>query len=266
MAWAKAVALLLIAAAVYIMLPSPVMAAAPLLAGGSVVKPTVSPMFGSPYTVEPAGQPVPANFSTLLITTQFPYLFTASQNGAFSGSVTSSIWQDPTSKDLAFSYSFNNLQTPLYGGPAGTDIVRVTLDDPTHPWFGFNITDSGVGTPPIGHSTPQGSTAWNDGDPFALDRDATFQNPDVQFRVLGLGTALLSATSDASANIWFATSAQNFTKTNVGFLDGGNTGSSQAYAPAAGVFIRTPEPSSWILMTICGGVGLLMIRRRRRGK
>jgi hypothetical protein len=111
MAWAKPLALVLFGAAVCVLAQSPAMAAAPLLAGGSVVKPAVSPGFGSPYTVEPAGQPVPANFSKLVVTTQFPYLFTATQNGAFSGSVTSSIWQDPTTSNLAFSYSFNNLQT-----------------------------------------------------------------------------------------------------------------------------------------------------------
>jgi hypothetical protein len=88
----------------------------------------------------------------------------------------------------------------------------------------------------------------------------------VQFRVLGLGTALLSATSDASANIWFATSAKNASITNVGFLDGGNTGSAKAYAPGPGnvLIIPSPEPASWVLMAI-GGIGLFMIRRRRRG-
>jgi hypothetical protein len=258
----KNVAILIAAVIQFTLVGSSASAAAPLALGGSVVRPTVS-AFGSPYT---AG-PVPANFSNLIVSTGFPYLFTATQNGAFSGTVTSTVLQDPTTKNLAFSYSFNNQKTSLYGGTAGTDIVRVTLDDPRHPWAGIGITDSGADA--NGSSTAQGSISWGDGDPFALDRDATFANPDIQFRVLGLGTALLSATSDRSGTIWFATDAKNATITNVGFLDGGNTGSARGYAPAPGSVLITPitpEPASWVLLLIgCAGGGLFKFRRRLRG-
>ena len=117
------------------------LAASPLNPGDSLDKPgTVPPLFPPFYT---AGL-IPANYSVLLQSTPFPY------SGSFLGSVLSQVWMDPITAALAFSYKFNNLNN---GTP--NDIVRMTIDDPTHPWTGVGILDAGADG--SGSSTPQGA-------------------------------------------------------------------------------------------------------------
>jgi hypothetical protein len=219
----------------------------PLAPGDSLDKPgTVPALFPPFYT---AG-PVPANFSVLAASVPFPYLFNGTPTGACLGSALSQVWLDPNTGKLAFRYRFNNLNS----GTA-TDIVRVAIDDPTHPWTGFSITDAGAdGT---GNSTPQGAGPfWANGDPYLIERDALFSGPDAQFRVGGRGTELLSTTNDSSSTIWFATDATHFRVTNVTLLDGGNSGSANAFAP------NVPESATVVLLGIGMLSGLCIARRR----
>jgi PEP-CTERM motif len=225
--------------------------AAPLPVGGNLDKPNTTPpnALAPPYYT--AG-PVPALYSNLLISTPFPYLFTGGPTGAFTGTVTSSVFQDPISKNLAFAYKFTN--TPNTTSP--NEIVRITINDPSQPWAGVTISDAGAdGT---GSSTPQGTINWSTGDPYDLDRDPSFSDPGIQFKVLSNGTELVSSStrSDTSSTIWFATNAKSFRPTGVGLSDGGDTGTAQAYGPAV------PEPTTLLLLLIGSGCGLLAIRRR----
>jgi hypothetical protein len=153
---------------------------------------------------------------------------------------------------LAFAYKFTN--TPNTTSP--NEIVRITIDDPSQPWAGVTISDAGAdGT---GSSTPQGTINWASGDPYDLDRDPSFSDPGIQFKVLSNGTELVSSSteSDTSSTIWFATNAKSFRPTGVGLSDGGDTGTAQAYGPAV------PEPSTLLLLLIGSGCGLFAIRRR----
>jgi hypothetical protein len=92
--------------AIFAAAPSISRAASPLPPGGSLDKPGTTPALFAPYYT--AG-PVPANYSNLVASTPFPYNFNGTSSGAFLGSVLSSVWMDPISGALAFSYRFNNL-------------------------------------------------------------------------------------------------------------------------------------------------------------
>jgi hypothetical protein len=240
----------LLGCAILAALPQTVLAVPnPLPPGASLDKPgTVPALFPPFYTPGP----VPANFSVLAASVPFPYVFNGTPSGSFLGSVLSQVWMDPNTGKLAFSYRFNNLNT----GGAPTDIVRVTIDDPSRPWTGFTITDAGAdGT---GNSTPQGGGPfWADGDPYLIERDALFSGVDAQFRVGGRGTELLSTTNDSSSTIWFATDATHYRLTNVTLLDSGNAGSANAFAP------NVPEPATIVLFGVGIAAGLCAVRRRR---
>ena len=240
---------------ILVALPATSWAVAPLLPGTSLGKPgTVPPIFPPYFTSGPAPTG-PGQYSMPIASSAFPYLYTGAPNAAFLGSVTSAVWRDPITGDLLFTYQFDNLSP----GPAApvTDIVRATMDDPSHPWLGVGILDAGADG--LGSSTPQGvglgGPSWADGDPFVIDRDGLFSGIDVQFGVQNRGTILLSATNDTSATIWFATDATGFGLTNVGLSDSGNTGTAMTYAPAV------PEPTS-VLLLVVGLCGLFAARKR----
>jgi hypothetical protein len=238
MRWAIGVSLL-----VSIIAVGDVFAAAILNPGDSLDKPgTVPALFPPFYT---AG-PIPANYSVVVASTAFPYV------GSFTGSVLSQVRRDPGTGDLAFSYKFNNLNN---GVP--NDIVRMTIDDPTHPWTGIGIVDTGAdGT---GASTPQGpGPFWANGDPYLIERDSLSSGVDAQLRVGNRGTELLNTTNDTSSTIWFATNATLFRTTDVALIDGGVAGTSNAYAP----FV--PEPASLFLMALGSTAGLSRVISRRR--
>lgn len=219
-------------------------AANPLAPGESLDKPGTVPALLPPYYTS---GPIPANYSVLLQSTAFPY------SGSFLGSVLSQVWMDPITAALAFSYKFNNLNN---GTP--NDIVRMTMDDPTHPWTGIGILDTGAdGT---GSSTPQGAGPfWANGDPYLIERDALFNGVDAQLRVGGRGTELLNTTNDTSSTIWFATDAKHFTITNLALIDSGASGTGKAYAPLV------PEPGTILLAALgFAVVGLARLFRLRR--
>ena len=239
----------LLSAALLVILPAKSFAVPnPLPPGASLDKPGTVPALFPPYYT--AG-PIPANFSVQVASVNFPYLFNGTSNGAFLGSVLSRVWMDPNTGKLAFSYRFNNLNA---GTP--TDIVRVTIDDPTHPWTGFTVSDAGADS--SGSSTPQGAGPfWADGDPYLIERDALFSGPDAEFRVGGRGTELFSTTNDSSSTIWLATDATHFRVTNVALADGGDAGTSNAFAP------NVPEPATLVLLTLGVVVGLFAAPRCR---
>jgi hypothetical protein len=234
LAWAMVIAIVLLA-----VLQSTTHAAAPLLPGGSNQRPGLFPP-----TYTPGG--VPANFSVIAAgPTSFPYV------GTFAGNVTSEVLKDPITGNLAFSYRFNN----LFNGNA-SDINRVSIDDPSHPWIGANIFDSGSDF--SGNSTQIGAGGWVDGSPYDIERDAVLDGIAAQFSQLGTGTTLTSANNSVSSLIWVATTAKKFGVTDVSLLDGGPGGTSFAYAPAV------PEPAT-LLLSMVGCVGCaLMVRRQRR--
>jgi hypothetical protein len=133
---------------------------------------------------------------------------------------------DPITSALAFSYKFNKLNN-------GTtdDIIRMALDDPSHPWQGIGITDAGADG--SGSSTPLGAGPfWANGDPYLIERDSLFSGVDAQLRVGGRGTELLNTTNDTSSTMWFATNAKHFTTSTVALIDGGVGGTAKVYAPA----------------------------------
>jgi hypothetical protein len=215
-------------------------AAAPLLPGGSNQRPGLS----LPNYTAPSG--VPANFSQVLAgPTPFAYV------GTFTGNVTSEVLRDPGTGNLAFSYRFNN----LFNGNAN-EINRASIDDPSHPWTGVNIFDSGSDF--SGNSTKIGAGGWADGSPYDIERDSVLNGIAAQFSQLGTGTSLTSANNSVSSLIWVATNAKHFGVSDVSLLDGGPGGTSFAYAPAV------PEPAT-LLLSVIGCLGCaLMIRRQRR--
>jgi hypothetical protein len=239
----------LFSAALFAVLPAKSFAVPnPLPPGASLDKPGTVPALLPPYYTS---GPIPANFTVPVASMNFPYLFNGTSNGAFLGSVLSQVWMDPNTLKLAFSYRFDNLNV---GNP--TDIVRATIDDPTHPWTGFTVTD--VGADGSGSSTPQGAGPfWANGDPYLIERDSLFSGVDAQWRVGGRGTELLSTTNDSSSTIWFATDATHFRVTNVALADGGDAGSSNAFAP------NVPEPATLVLLTLGTVVSFLAVPRHR---
>lgn len=236
--------------------------------GGFVYNPVLAPSF-SFFTPSYISGPLPANFSTLVVSTQFPYNYNGQKDGSFYGYVTSSIWQDPATQKLAFTYVFNNLKPPplpengFNPNPPLTDIVRATLNDSRNPWTAVNIVSAGSNG--SGNSTPVPGFfgSWGNGDPFSMERKALDQSVAFNFNPLNSGTQLNSnsAITDVSALMWLATDDTLFTTTNVALSDNGHVGATRAYVPT--VFFG-PEPSSVILAIFAGVGGAITVWLRRR--
>jgi hypothetical protein len=233
LAWAVAIAI-----AVFAVNQSTSWGAAPLAPGGANRRPGLP----APDYTFPSG--IPANFSVVAVPlTNVPYV------GTFTGFASSEVLRDPNTGNLAFGYRFNNLS------PIANEINRVSIDDPSHPWTGVNIFDSGSDA--SGVSTPVGA-GWADGSPYDIERDGIFSSVAAQFSQLGLGTSLESPNQNTSALIWVATNAKRFALTDVSLLDGGPGGTSMVYGPLV------PEPTTLLLSVIgCVG-GAIMFRRRRQ--
>jgi hypothetical protein len=223
--------------------------------GQTQFNPALNPPF-SFFTPSYTAGPVPAQFNTLVATHNFPYNFNGTNNAAFFGFVTSSVYANNAGQ-LAFSYVFNNL-APTPSAPL-TDIVRATLNDPTNPWMGILVT--AIGADGSGHSTPVPGFfgGWGNGNPFDVARSGTDSGIAVEFNPLNSGTQLNSTPNDQSAVVWLTTDAKHFTVTNVGLSDNGRVGTGQAFAPTV------PEPTTLVLAVVaCFGCGLALRRARNR--
>jgi hypothetical protein len=239
------------------------------LAAGQV---QYDPVLNPPYTFFTpnyvAGS-VPSDYNTLVVSTTFPYNYNGQKDGSFFGFVTSSVYANNAGQ-LAFSYVFNNLKPPPSAlnnfdpNPPLTDIVRATINDPSNPWVGFNIFNTGSNS--SGHSTAINGFfgGWSNGDPFSIQRDGTNQSIAINFNPLNSGTQLNSSPNDQSAVIWLTTDATRFDFTNVGLSDNGHVGTAEAYAPKVNGTFPTPEPSSLVLAAMAGLGGILLVRRKRR--
>ncbi len=228
--------------------------------GQTQYNPVLNPPFNF-FTPNYAAGPLPAQFNTLVATHNFAYNYNGTLNGAFFGSVTSSVWANNAGQ-LAFTYVFNNLAPAPSAinnfNPTLTDIVRATLNDPTNPWMGVLVTATGADG--SGHSTsvPGFFGGWTNGNPFDLARSATDSGIAIEFNPLNSGTQLNSTPNDQSALVWLTTAATHFTITNVGLSDNGHVGTTQAFAPVV------PEPATLVLAVIGCCIGCL--RRRRQWK
>ena len=227
--------------------------------GQTQYNPVLNPPFNF-FTPNYTAGPLPPQFNTLVATHNFAYNYNGTLNGAFFGSVTSSVWANNAGQ-LAFTYVFNNLAPAPSAinnfNPTLTDIVRATLNDPTNPWLGVLVTATGADG--SGHSTsvPGFFGGWTNGNPFDVARSATDSGIAIEFNPLNSGTQLNSTPNDQSALVWLTTAATHFTITNVGLSDNGHVGTTQAFAPST-----VPEPTTLVLATIGGCVSLIMLRRR----
>lgn len=246
--FASSGALIVALMAVLLSCASVARAQGPLTPGKSMVNPASPLSAASPiYT---AGG-VPAAYNILVASTTFPY----TAGGAFSGFVTSKVFAN-NAGELAFSYTFNNLNVP---GAAETDILRATVNGPNNPWTGVNIFDAGADG--LGHSTPISGPfgSWANGNPIDIQRNAINNGIGIDFSVLSSGTELLSQPSDQSATIWLTTDATRFAPTNVGLSDNGLVGTSLGFAPV-------PEPATLLLVIVgmaFAGVSATVQRRSR---
>jgi hypothetical protein len=170
------------------------------------------------------------------------------------GTVTSTVYKDPSNGDLGFSYSFTM--------SGGNDIQRATIGDETQPWNNVTISDAGsFGT---GSSTATGNAPdWADGYPIFLSRDPgnLGESVAIQFNEISAGTYLYQG--GYSANVYFVTNATSSVLATVALSgDGGAQSTALAYAPAP---VSVPEPSTLILLVGgLGGMGLVRLVRRSR--
>jgi len=244
---------------------SAVRAQGPLTPSNPMQNPSANPIFSSDYSF--ASIPVdainPLDYSLVSSTTR-PYNF--GTGGSFNGAVTSYVYRQNGSGNLAFEYRFNNLD-PSNG--TENDIVRTAINDPTNPWTGFTIFNAGVDTAGGSSHAPTpsgGPSTWTNGAPYYIEQSALNSGIGLQFSVGNLGNELLSQNNDQSALIWLETNAKNFTLTNVSLSDTSAVGSSTAYAPATGVFSAVPEPSTLALAACGAAMGLAMARRARKAR
>jgi hypothetical protein len=216
--------------------------------GDTQYNPALSPTFTPSFSIGA----VPAAYNTPVASAVFPYNYNGTPSEAFAGTVTSSVFKNGSGQ-LAFSYVFTNTT------PTPSEITRATINDPSNPWSGISIF--GVGSDAGGSSTavPGAFGSWTNGNPFSIQRDAVDQGISMAFNSFNSGTQLRSP-SDRSATIWFTTDATHFTRTNIGLIDGGTVGTSNAFAPVV------PEPST-IVLSAFGFFGVaLMVRRGRQSK
>jgi hypothetical protein len=242
-----------------------------------------NPVLSGPYpffTPSYVAGPLPSPNYALVTSAVVPYNYNGTLNNSFYGFVTTNVYRytnvgnpaDPLNNTLAFSYVFNNLTPLVPPNPPLTDIVRATINDPSHPWFNgitnspFTILAAGADPASGGHSTPINGFfgGWNNGVPFDLARNAVDYGVAVEFNPLNSGTQLNSTPNDQSAFIWFATNASHFQPTNVSFSDNGHVGTTLAYAPAVERDKFIPEPSTLVLLTLGGVGGAVGLYRRRR--
>jgi hypothetical protein len=231
-------------------LASSAWAVSPLPPGKTLINPASTLAAGS-SVFELGG--VPATYPSLVASSTFPYNYNGTTNGAFSGFVSSKVFADAAG-ELAFSYTFNNLNVPA-GSPS--DILRATINGGTNPWTGFNIFDAGADGLGSSSATSGPFGNWSNGDPFDIQRNLINSGIGIDFSVLSSGTELLSQSSDHSATIWLTTDAKQFAPTTVGLSDNGLVGTAQGFAPAT-----VPEPSTLIL-SMAGVAGALIQLRRR---
>lgn len=184
---------------------------------------------------------------------------------AFNGTVTSKVYKNLAGQ-LAFSYVFNNVNPVL---TANTDLVHVTIDDPSNPWAGRTIFQVGSDSSGISTAVDPADGGWTNGDPNNILRRDVASGSGITFNFTGpnfnpppgkppFGTQLNSVTNDRSALIWLTTNATQYRQTVVGLQDGGEQGTSSAFAPTV------PEPSTIALSVL--GVALLIALRARQPK
>jgi hypothetical protein len=167
-----------------------------------------------------------------------------SNYGNMVGTVTSTVYQNPSNSLLTFEYRFTN---------TGTSDLLCAEFDPT-PWVGVTIYDAGAdgtGASVAGSVSPD----WTNGDPIFIGRDQS-SYPFFQWEANGQGTALIGPSSGDSANIWLSTNATSYQMSYTGLLDGGAIASADLLAPSV-----VPGPMS--ILAGLQGLGMLLVFRKK---
>jgi hypothetical protein len=164
--------------------------------------------------------------------------------GEFIGTVTSRVFQDPSTGNLGFAYLIELSEMSV------APLVRATMDG----WAGTEILDTGSDA--SGDSgTFDPNPEWLDGDPYSIERDPFTEGLAIQFRqAVGSGQiGTVIGPGDTSAVMFFATNMPDYTTGEIDLIDTALTGE-------AVVLVPIPEPSSVILLALGAVAGLL--RRR----
>ncbi len=145
---------------------------------------------------------------------------------------------------LGFAYRIN-LAADSAGG-----LVRASLASAN--WAPVDISDAGSDNSGSSTFSDEATLAWDDGDPYFIERDAVGGNPQWQFRLGIDGTSL--DPEGFSALVWFQTDATFFTTSSVSLLNGGAAGAARVLA------VGVPTPAAVGL----GMLGLLLVGRLYR--
>jgi hypothetical protein len=220
--------------------------AVPLLPGTTLDHPTYLPGGANPdYTLGHPGWFDPLNAIATLVS---PYTFEPFP--PFIGTLTSTVYAEPTTGHLGFEYVWTNT-TP----GATVDLIVTTVGGENDPFLGVDIVDagsdtSGLSTDDVGFTPP-----WTDGSPNLLERAsaAAGANVTVQWLSASVGTVIRNPT-DYSARVWLITDEKTYSIGTASMQDSGRIASAQALVPTI------PEPATLSLL----GLGLLAVARRRR--
>jgi hypothetical protein len=219
--------------------------AAPLALGGSQINPDVVTSPPDGVATDFIEGSIPANYSMLWDT--MTNAIDGGISNDFTGTITSSVWKDPSTGFLAFEYSF-----AIDVGGATSPVRSATIGGN---WLSADVLD--VGSDESGGSTAITTDGWVDGDPAIMSRlpSAGFGSPAVvfspSFLIFPEGTTIGSG--ESSAIFWYATNSTSYTIDSMDLLDGGKSGD-------ADVFV-VPVPGAVLLGAL--GLGLVGWIKRR---
>jgi hypothetical protein len=163
----------------------------------------------------------------------------------FQGTVTTDVFEDPATGFLSFHYRFAMSDMNTAG------IVRATMNG----WAGFTITDAGADA--SGNSgTFDTDPEWQDGDPLFLNRDPFSEGLAIQWRsgINGDQIGTVIGPGDVSSEIFFETTATDFTEGDIAMIDTAVIGASRVLVPI-------PEPATLVLLALGSVMSLARVRR-----